>query len=223
MKRIFLNAGVAMLALLAAANAVADNNFGVGVKAGTLGLGLEATWRPLPYLDVRLGANTFEYDDHRTEAGINYDSTLDLSNYYATANLGFPLSPFRLTAGAFSNGNEIAMVSSDALDPNIDVDIGGVPLNSVAVGNLTSVTSFSSTAPYLGVGFDFTLAGKVGLNLDFGVLWQGKPEVTMTADGPLGQDPLVLQALDAEALELEDELSDYKAWPVISLGFVFNF
>ena len=32
-----------------------------------------------------------------------------------------------------------------------------------------------------------------------------------------------MQSLEAERLELEDEMSDYKAWPVLSLGFVYNF
>ena len=42
-------------------------------------------------------------------------------------------------------------------------------------------------------------------------------------DGLLAGDPTFEASLDAERAELEDELSDYKAWPVVSLGFVFNF
>ena len=30
-------------------------------------------------------------------------------------------------------------------------------------------------------------------------------------------------ALDVERAQIEDDISDYKAWPVISLGFVYNF
>ena len=67
----------------------------------------------------------------------------------------------------------------------------------------------------------------MGLNLDLGVLWQGEPEVTLDATGlataPTDVQALLEPALEAERVELEDELSDFKAWPVISLGFVYNF
>jgi hypothetical protein len=39
----------------------------------------------------------------------------------------------------------------------------------------------------------------------------------------LGLDPNFQDALEAERQALEDDLSDFKAWPVISLGFVYKF
>jgi hypothetical protein len=213
----------ATLALFACATASAD--FGVGVKAGTLGLGAEARWSPLPWLDFRFGANSYDYEDNGSQAGINYDATLALDNYYATGNFRFPLSPFRVTAGAFSNGNEFRMQSQD--NGNTTIDIGGSTFDASDVGILQSVTSFSSTSPYLGVGYDFEIFGKVGLNLDFGVLWQGDPEVTLEASGlataPADVQAALIPELENERLELEDEVSDFKAWPVVSLGFVYNF
>ena len=124
------------------------------------------------------------------------------------------------SAGVYSNGNEFQMVNDDNAG---NLNIGGSDYPGAAVGTLTSVTSFGSTSPYLGIGFDFSLAGKVGLNLDLGVLWQGEPEVTLEADGLLGSDDDFRAALELERQELEEEVSDFKAWPVISLGFVYNF
>jgi hypothetical protein len=212
---------IAALALTCSAPAAADHNFGIGVKAGTLGIGVEGTWRPpvVPWLDFRVGVNRYDYEDSGDYSGIPYDGSLGLDTYYASANLRFPLSPFRLTAGVYSNGNELELSSTGS---GI-YEIGGIPYDAADVGTLRSVTSFSGTAPYFGVGFDFTVLSKVGLNLDFGVLWQGDPDVTLTADGILAGDPFFQSALEAERLELVDEVSDYKAWPVVSLGFVFNF
>ena len=212
-------AGLLVLALFLSGTANADLDLGLGLKAGTLGLGLEASWQPLPYLDVRVGANTYEFEDDGTQAGVPYEGTLDLENFYATGNFHFPVSPMRLTAGLYSNGNEFRMFN----DEGADLDIGGINYPGAGIGTLTSVTSFGSTSPYLGIGFDFTLAGKVGMNLDFGVLWQGEPDVTLAADGLLAQDPGFQAALEAERLELEDEMSDFKAWPVVSVGFVYKF
>jgi len=210
-----LKATLAAFALLASGSAAAD--FGVGVKAGTLGIGLEGRWDPpVPWFDLRVGLNQYDYADNGDYAGINYDATLALDNYYLTANLKFPVSPFRFTVGAFSNGNEMQLQSTETL--------GGIWGNAVG---LESVTSFDSTAPYAGFGFDFELFGKAGLNLDFGVLWQGDPAVTLLPtnwDSLSGPEQALLQPLlDAERAQLEDEMSDLKAWPVISLAFVYNF
>lgn len=212
-------AGLLVLALMASGTASADLDLGLGLKAGTLGLGLEASWQPLPYIDIRLGANAYDYEDDGTQAGVPYDATLALDNYYATGNFHFPVSPMRVTAGLYANGNEFQMVNDDANDK----EIGGINYPGAGIGTLTSVTSFGSTSPYLGIGFDFTLAGKVGMNLDFGVLWQGEPDVTLESDGLLASDPGFQAAMEAERQELEDEMKDFKAWPVVSLGFVYKF
>lgn len=220
MKISLLRACVLLSALFTAATAVADHNFGIGVKAGTLGIGVEGTWRPLPYIDLRLGANQYDYKDSGVYGGVNYDAEINLDTYYVTGNLRFPLSPFRLTGGLYSNGNEFNAVSGDN---GAIIFIGGDPYPADAVGTLSATAAFDSTSPYLGVGFDFTVLGKVGLNLDFGMLWQGSPQIAMQSDGLLAGDPTFEASLDAERAELEDELSDFKAWPVVSLGFVFNF
>jgi len=223
MKTILAKAALAALALTAFASANAD--FGVGFKAGTLGLGLEGRWSALPWLDVRVGGNTFDYDDNGAQAGIDYDATFGLDNFYATGNFRFPLSPFRVTAGVYSNGNEFTMSSQDT--GGAEFEIGDSTFSAADVGTLQGVTSFSSTAPYVGVGYDFEIFGKVGLNLDFGVLWQGDPSVTLEASAlesaPQAVQAELIPALETERLELEDEMSDFKAWPVVSLGFIYNF
>ena len=215
-----LRACVLLSTLAATSTAVADHNFGVGVKAGTLGIGVEGTWRPLPYVDLRLGANQYDYKDSGMYGGVNYDAEFNLDNYYVTGNLRLPLSPFRLSGGLYSNGNEFNAVSGDN---GAIVFIGGDPYPSGAVGTVSAGAAFDSTSPYVGVGFDFTVLGKVGLILDFGVLWQGPPQISMSTDGLLTGNPMFEASLDAERAKLEDDLSNYKAWPVVSLGFVFNF
>ena len=208
-----------LLAVFSTGVANADNDFGVGLMAGTLGLGLEASWQPLPYLELRVGANAYDYSNDGDVAGINYDQELSLESFYGTANVHFPISPMRVTAGIYSNGNELLLIN-DTLD---DQNIGGIIYPGAGIGTIRSTTSFESTAPYFGIGFDFTIAGKVGMNLDFGVLWQGDPIVDLAVDGPLAADPGFQAALEAERQELEDDMSDFKAWPVLQLGFVYKF
>lgn len=219
MRARFTRAGLLLVALIAGGNAAADNNFGVGLKAGTLGLGIEGTWRPLPYMDLRLGANRFDYDDTLAYAGIDYDATLGLDTLYATANFRFPLSPFRVTGGLYSNGNELGFTST----PGGDFEFGDGSFTGDDVGTLTGTATFPSTSPYFGFGYDFSVFGKVGMNFDLGVLWQGEADVSLAADGPAAGLPEFQDQLEAERQQIEADISDYKAWPVVSLGFVVNF
>jgi len=211
-----LKATLAVLALLTSGVAAAD--FGVGVKAGTLGLGVEGRWEPpvVPWFDLRVGVNQYDYDFDDEYAGIDYDVTFALDNYYLTGNFKVPLSPFRLTVGAYSNGNELDLTSKD-------LSGGLLPGSPTLIGN----ASFSDSAPYAGVGFDFEVFGKAGLNLDFGVLWQDSPRVSLEAANWDNLSPveqaLLGPLLEQERSELEDDLSDFKAWPVVSLSFIYNF
>ena len=220
MKSHALRAAALLLALSASGTVAADDNFGLGVRASTLGAGVEGTWRPVPWIDFRLGYNFFDYDTTTSEAGINYDATAELSNAYGTANIHFPLSPMRLSVGAFNNSNELVLRSTDAAAYDIGALVGLTPAE---VGTLSSTTTFDEIAPYLGVGFDFTFLGKAGINLDLGVLWQGEPRVALSSTGTLANAPIFQTQLEAERLELADELSDYKAYPVVGLGFYYNF
>jgi len=219
MKSTYFKAALAASAIMTFGTASAD--FGVGVKAGTLGLGLEGRWNPVPMIDFRVGANAYDYDTDESTSDIDYDATLELDSYYITGNINFPLSPLRLTAGVFANNNEIALVSQDT--GSQDIELGGIPLPADVVGTVSGRTYFEDVAPYAGIGIDFEIFDKVGLNFDVGVLWQGEPKVGLTADGTgSGQLPFEA-ALELERQQLEDDLSDYKAYPVVSLAFIYNF
>jgi hypothetical protein len=208
---------VALLAFTG--NASMADSFWIGAKAGTLGVGIEGTWRPIDWLDLRVGANKYDYDDSGAQAGVNYNGTLHLETYYATANFRFPLSPFRISAGYYSNNNSVELASI-----NLPAhDIGGTVFSLEDVGTVRSNIDWNSSSPYVGAGFDFEIFGKVGLTFDFGVLLQGDPKVELTADGLLSGSQVLIDALEIERAELEDEADSLKAYPVLSLGFNFNF
>ncbi len=195
---------VLLSVLMLGGTATANDDIWFGVKAGTLGFGAEAAWRPLEWLDVRAGANFYDYDDSGSQAGINYNATLALDTFYVTGNFHFPLSPFRLTAGAFTNNNEVQLASVDT--QSFLIGDNPVPYTAAEVGTLRSVASFDSFAPYVGAGFDFDILDRLGISLDFGVLLQGDPTITTTADGTLAQNPGFIDDLNAETAELLNEV-----------------
>lgn len=210
---------VSLLLIATTGIASAEQEFSAGLRAGTLGLGIEGSWKPLKYLDVRLGGNTFTYDDTGPQAGIDYEQELTLEAYYLTANLLFNDSPMRITFGAFVNSNELYMVN-DSLQ---DQDVGGLVYPGAGIGVLTSTTTFNDTSPYFGIGYDFTIRGKLGMNVDFGVMWQDEPIVELAADGTLAGDPGFQASLEVERRELVNEFKEFKVWPVLQLGVVYRF
>ena len=125
---------VALLAIVLSLSTAANAEFGVGVKAGTLGLGIEGRWSPLPWLDLRAGVNRYDLDITGSQAGIDYDATLTLDTYFLTSNFRFPLSPFRVTAGVYSNGNEVLLISQDTGGANFS--IGNDSFSAADVGSL---------------------------------------------------------------------------------------
>jgi hypothetical protein len=218
MKHVWIVAALAG-GLAFAAPAAADNDFGLGVKVGTLGIGVEASWAPLPYLDLRVGMNRYSLDDSGTESGIAYDAEIDLDTAFATLNLHIPVTPLRVTAGWFSNGNQIALVSQESAT----YEIGDQTFAAADVGTLRGDVEFKSSAPYAGLGLDFTFLDRLMLSFDAGVLFQDTPEVALSADGPIANEPLFLAELEKEQAALQDELDDYELYPVVSVGFAWKF
>ena len=171
------------------------------------------------HLDLRAGANAYSLDRDDTEAGIAYNGKADLQTVYATANLRVPLSPFRVTAGIFNNGNELKLTSRETST----FEIGSQTYTSDQVGVLRAAATFDDWAPYVGIGFDFRIFDTLGLHIDGGVLRQGTPMVALSADGPIASDPLFQQELAAEREELQNSVDDYDLYPVVSIGLSFNF
>jgi hypothetical protein len=49
------------------------------------------------------------------------------------------------------------------------------------------------------------------------------PKVSLQAAGPLASDPIHRRALAQEEDEIEDDLSDFKLYPIVSISFFFRF
>lgn len=205
----------AITSVLASPVALAD--LGLGVKAGTLGLGVEGTIGLTTGLNLRAGLNSFSYNYSDSASGVNYDVDLDLKSYALLLDWHPFAGSFKLTAGVLSNGNGATMSGT----PTGSVTIGNTTYPASAVGQLHGEVDFKSAAPYVGIGWG-NAAGKargLGVGFEIGVLFQGAPEVTLTSTNPAVSQ----NDLDAEAREIEDDLSGFKSYPVISFGLSYQF
>lgn len=222
MKKI-IYCGALTVFLLGNSQVYAASSVAAGAKVSTLGVGADLSMQVAPSLNARLGIQGFSYDTDGTESGVDYDVDLKLFSGLMTADW-FPFqNGFRISAGLMANGNELDMDGRPRAGSTYEIN--GTSYNAAGVGSLHGNVDFNSVAPYLGIGWGnpFGPGGNWSFNCDLGVVFQGSPDVSLTADGPLASDPTFQANLEAERRDLENELDKYKYYPLVSLGVTYRF
>lgn len=208
------NLMLAGLALMLASGAAGAENFALGAKFGTAGLGLEATWRVTESVNVRTGYYAFDYSTDLEEEGIEYDGDLKLRNLGLFADWHPFNGRFRVSGGGVQTGNKFRG------DADGELDVGDSTYSAVVDARV----GWSGFAPYLGIGVGNALRSRWTFSFDLGVMFTGSPSVRL--DGT-ASDPALEQAfredLAREEANLRDELSDAKYYPVIAIGAAFRF
>lgn len=214
---------VAMISFSLTPSAFAGTgDIGVALKGGTLGLGGEVTVGLMPSVNARAGFNTFNYDGSRTENNIKYDYKLKLQSIPVLLDWHpFEASGFRLSSGAVFNSNKINATGT----PQGTYTIGGTTYTAAQIATLSGNVSFNNFAPYAGIGWGNVVGEDSGLSIafDLGVMFQGKPNVSLAASGPIATDATFKTNLAREVADLESNINSLKYYPVISLGLAYKF
>ena len=212
-----------VVAAIAATSSFAQQEFSVGAKLGTLGLGVELTKEFKPNINGRIGLNKWSIDRDGTEDDIKYKIELELKTIAAMLDW-FPMGgAFRVTGGLFSNGNELNMTG----ESQANYTIGNTTYSSSDIGSLTGKVDFKSVAPYLGVGWGNVVKDR-GWNFaaDVGVLFQGSPKVDLQANltptSPVSASDLEAD-VQREENQLESDLDSFDMYPVLSLIVAYRF
>ena len=194
---------------------------GVTVSAGTLGIGVEfAHTLPVANLTGRIAWNGFNYSRDDSIDSIDYDLDVDLSSVTALVDWRPWGKAMHLTAGIVFNGNEVGATSIAATS----YDIGGQTFTADEVGTLRGDVGFDDdVVPYFGLGWNIPVAPKTAVSLELGVVFQGSPKVSLSADGTLADDPLFQGALATEQEDFEDDINNFEYYPVIALGIQRRF
>lgn len=214
------NITVAAAMLLAGAQGALADGVAVGVKAGTLGAGVELTTNLIPMLlNARIQANGFRYNTTVNDTTVNYDAKLKLFSVGALADFYPFAGKFRVTAGAYYNGNKLSITGV----PNAaSYVINGTTYTAAQAGTVTGTMDFNKLAPYAGIGWgDAVSSGSpIGFNIDLGVLYQGKPKTTLSATGAAAG---LSADIAAEKAKLDNNVTKYKFYPVASVGVSYHF
>jgi len=206
-------------------------NFGVSAKISTLGLGLDLTYGITDKLNGRFNINGGSLDASGEQDGINYDGNLELQSIGGILDYHPTGGEFRLSVGLYKNSNKID-VNSTGIN-NSDVEIGGRRYD-LSKATLNTNVGFKSTAPYIGLGWGNAVdsSSKFSITTDFGILFQGQPEVKLSTTGNVIDKQTGTKAdvsvLNAELAKEEENLNDsdlkkFKLLPVISLGMNYRF
>ncbi len=181
---------------------------GVGVKAGSLGLGAELGITLSDHFTTRLALNKYKFGANQTIDGVDYDADLDMSS---TA-LFLDWSPFtdgslHLTVGYVNSDNKLK-ATADA--------------GSYKVGDNTYTTSVTTTVnfgsgPYVGIGWGNVPATGVGFTFELGAV-QMSPSADVSASGAV-----TTADIKKEEKNIQNELDQYDLYPVISAGISIGF
>jgi len=206
--------------VMAAISVPAVAGTGVDVHVSTLGYGAELAFQMTDTVDVRVGLNQFKKNINKSSGDLNYTGDLKLSSFGLLADWHLFNGVTHLTAGLMGNGNKLSMTALAAANTNYTIN--GATYNSGPTGGtLTSAVDFNKTAPYLGFGWSGQPKNSgFSFNSDFGIMFQGSPKATVTATGWSGASSALTS--DAQA-QLNEDLKNYKYYPVISIGIGYAF
>lgn len=210
-----------MVVLLLAPALSAAEGVNLSARGSTLGLGLEAGYAFNEHLNVRLASNNYSYDYDTTEGDIEYNFDLELESTALLLDYHPFAGSFRLTAGVLDNKNKLDGTAA----PTGSYEIGGRTYTREQVGTLYSNVTLGDSNPlYFGLGWSKAL-GKSGFGLGFdaGVVLQGAPDVSLSADGDFANDPEFQEALRAEEEQLQQDMDQFDTYPVIAIGVTYQF
>lgn len=214
---------LAISTLLASSVALADpdTNIFTTVQVGTLGPGLNIGYKFNPYFDIRANVNGLKYSRDVEVNDVKYDADLKLltagllADYYPFAN------GFRLTAGAYYNGNKLSGNGHSTKDYyGIDPNDYGYERASV---------EYKKFAPYVGFGYQTNDDDSNWIfTADLGVMYQGKTKVSNSTTCYNAAVCSALQSqIDRENAEqrqdIQDKADKLKWYPVASIGIGYRF
>jgi hypothetical protein len=221
-KSLVVLTGIVAIVMMCGQASAALDEWAVGLKAGTLGLGGELTTNLLTNVNLRASLQWFDLDVDDVEFDdIDYDISVEMLNPMAMVDW-YPFSNgFRVSGGVLFNGTDICLDATS----NESIEIGDETYDAGEVGTLRGESDFDEIAPYVGIGFGnpLTAGGHWGFSIDAGVAFIGSPNVNLTATGTLADNAEFQKNLADEEAEIEDELDKVKIYPVLSACLYYRF
>jgi hypothetical protein len=228
--RASLGAALIIAAALGSAPALAKDGEGrvsAGITAGTLGIGPELGYRLSENIGLRANATFFSFGHDIHSDDIRYDADLKLRSGGAMIDV-YPFGGgFRISGGLRVNGNKAR--GTGRPNDGASYTIGGTTYSAAEIGMLHAETDINKVAPALTLGYGGGLSKGVTFGIEAGALFQGSVKVkplTVTgvcADSSIGPCAALAADLEAERQSVNDDIDDYKVYPVLQLTLGYRF
>lgn len=224
-----------------ASSGSSETRVGIGVKGSLLGGGVEVAARVTHRTNVRAGFNMFSYSRDFHKDSINYGGQLQ----FKTVEAHYDIFPF---AGKFHVSPGVLAYIGDPITANAAVPAG----QSFTLGGTTYYSDpaaptagngkikFNQAAPMATFGWGNLVPrnhGHFSVPVEFGVAFQGSPKATLNLTGnvcdqvqpvavncrPVATDTNVQSHIVSEQTKLNNSMSFFKVYPIISVGFGYSF
>ena len=212
---------------------------GAGVKVSALGGGAEVAVRVTHRTNVRAGFNVITYSRAFHKDGITYNGQLNFKTFEAHYDI-FPWAKsFHISGGVLAYAAD--PITATALVPgNQSFTLGGVNFISDPADPVTGNGKivFNRAAPTITFGFGNLVPRKkskhFSVPVELGVAFQGSPKATLSLAGsvcdpsgincrPVASDPTVQSQILSEQNKLNNSMSFFKVYPIMSVGFGYKF
>jgi opacity protein-like surface antigen len=224
----FIKLSVVSILLCSSVAVAKDATQAVSLSAGTIGAELEYSRivKPEYNLAVRVSLGGLSWDGDYDDTDTHYDTNVDLFNIGAIFEYHPMSNGFYLAAGAFYHNDDFSM---KATPTGGKYEFNGTLYDASSAGTVTGdVYGLNKVAPYIGIGYDASLFGSGNwfFTLKAGAWYQGTPKVDLAShncDNTQIDCDQLRYDLEQEEQDINDDIEDYKWWPVIHIGVSYRF
>ena len=211
-----------------------QGDFGFAVKGGTLGVGGEIRSGVFEDVYMRTGYNILAFDLESSSTLVEYKMEADFHSGSFLMDWHPFSGIFRVTFGLFfPNSNEITVNGTPRVEnfPQEYAVFAPVAENIKVRGTVV----FNQVSPFFGLGWASNVNQKGwGVAFDMGVLFQGPPQMddfnvissvyTQDEIDQYGDDIAAINTfIEEEVSYVEDDVSEYQYYPVVTLTLCYNF
>ena len=191
--------------------------WGISLKAGTLGIGMEVIRRQNQFLTIRVGGSYFPYKYGKSDTEFEVEKTYraDLGGVTLIADwfvMG-SLSGFHLSGGLAYNMTNLTVTGV----PINTYTIGTYTIPPEQLGDLEIKVEPNKFSPYLGLGFGSLISStsRLTFNFQLGILYNAKPKIEFVATG-------MIQPTAEQIGIVEQNVEGFIFYPVIDFQIAYR-
>ena len=198
-----------------------SGGLGAGVTGGTLGIGPEINFRSDNF-GVRANATFLGFSRDVESDGIEYSGDLKLRSFGGSVDFYPGGGGFRISPGVRISRNRVELFAQPGATTTVEV--GDATYTGAQIGTLSGEVRPKKLAPTLTIGYGGGKNSAVYFSIDAGAKFQGSPKVrNLVATGPIASNAAFQTQLANERAEIEDDIDNFKVYPILQLGLGYRF